>query len=52
MPSKRDVLALVTRDELLAIVDQCDLALPERRVKGTTSKNRAVEEGDGPWDAS
>lgn len=33
MPSKRDVLALLTRDELLAVVDRFDLAPPDRRVK-------------------
>jgi type I restriction enzyme M protein len=33
MPSKRDVLALFTRDELLAVVDRFDLAPPDRRAK-------------------
>ncbi|MGH7270016.1 MAG: hypothetical protein ACREJ3_06255, partial [Polyangiaceae bacterium] len=33
MPSKRDVLALLTRDELLAAVDRFELAPPDRRAK-------------------
>jgi type I restriction enzyme M protein len=33
MPSKRDVLGLLTRDELLAIVDRFELAPPDRRAK-------------------
>jgi len=33
MPTKRDVLHLLTRDELLAIVDTCELQVDERRVK-------------------
>jgi len=33
MPSKRDVLALLTRDELLAVVDRFGLAPPDRRAK-------------------
>jgi hypothetical protein len=33
MPSKRDVLALLTRDELLAVVDRFELAPPDRRAK-------------------
>jgi len=34
MPSKRDVLSLFSRDELLAIVDRYELPLVARRVKG------------------
>jgi type I restriction enzyme M protein len=33
MPSKRDVLALLTRDELLAVVDRFELAPRDRRAK-------------------
>jgi hypothetical protein len=33
MPSKRDVLALLTRDELLSVVDRFELAPPDRRAK-------------------
>ncbi len=33
MPSKRDVLALLTRDELLVVVDRFELAPPDRRAK-------------------
>src|SRR5277367_2386523 len=33
MPSKRDVLSLLTRDELLAVVDRFELAPPDRRAK-------------------
>ncbi len=33
MPSKRDVLALLSRDELLAVVDKFDLSPPDRRAK-------------------
>ncbi len=33
MPSKRDVLAALSRDELLAVVDRFDLAPPDRRAK-------------------
>ena len=33
MPSKRAVLALLTRDELLDALDRCELAVPDRRVK-------------------
>jgi len=33
MPTKRDVLAHLSRDELLAIVDRFELALPDRRAK-------------------
>jgi len=33
MPSKRDVLSLLSRDELLAIVDRFELAPPDRRAK-------------------
>jgi type I restriction enzyme M protein len=33
MPSKREVLALLTRDELLVVVDRFDLAPPDRRAK-------------------
>ena len=33
MPSKRDVLTLLTRDELLAVVDRFELAPPDRRAK-------------------
>ncbi len=33
MPSKRDVLALFSRDELLAIVDRFELSPPDRRAK-------------------
>ncbi len=33
MPSKRDVLAPLTRDELLAVVDRFELAPPDRRAK-------------------
>jgi type I restriction enzyme M protein len=33
MPSKRDVLALLTRDELLAVVDRFELSPPDRRAK-------------------
>ncbi len=33
MPSKRDVLAHLTRDELLAVVDQYDLSVSDRRVR-------------------
>ena len=33
MPSKRDVLVLLTRDELLAIVDRFALSPPDRRAK-------------------
>jgi type I restriction enzyme M protein len=33
MPSKRDVLSLLTRDELLAVVDRFELAPPDHRAK-------------------
>jgi type I restriction enzyme M protein len=33
MPSKRDVIALLTRDELLALVDRFELSPPDRRAK-------------------
>ena len=33
MPSKRDVLSLLTRDELLAIVDRFELSPHDRRAK-------------------
>jgi type I restriction enzyme M protein len=33
MPAKRTVLELLTRDELLAVVDRFDLAVPDRRAK-------------------
>jgi type I restriction enzyme M protein len=33
MPSKRDVLSLLTRDELLAVVDRFELQPPDRRAK-------------------
>jgi hypothetical protein len=33
MPSKRDVLSLLSRDELLAVVDRFELAPPDRRAK-------------------
>jgi type I restriction enzyme M protein len=33
MPSKRDVLALLSRDELLAVADRFELAPPDRRAK-------------------
>jgi type I restriction enzyme M protein len=33
MPSKRSVLALLTRDELLAALDQYRMAVPDRRVE-------------------
>jgi type I restriction enzyme M protein len=33
MPSKRDVLAVLSRDELLAIVDRFELSPPDRRAK-------------------
>jgi type I restriction enzyme M protein len=33
MPSKRDVLALLSRDELLAVVDRFNLSPPDRRAK-------------------
>jgi type I restriction enzyme M protein len=33
MPSKRDVLAHLTRDELLAAADEFDLNVADRRVK-------------------
>ena len=33
MPSKREVLAQFTRDELLAVVDRFALAVPDRRVR-------------------
>src|SRR5687768_760638 len=34
MPSKRDVLGHLTRDELLGVVDRFDLAVGDRRAKG------------------
>lgn len=44
MPSKRDVLALLTRDELLAVVDRFELPVADRRVK-----HQLIEAGtDGP----
>jgi hypothetical protein len=33
MPTKRDVLALLTRDELVAVVDRFELQVPDRRVR-------------------
>ena len=33
MPSKRDVLAQLSRDELLAVVDRFELSAPDRRVR-------------------
>jgi hypothetical protein len=33
MPSKRDVLALLTRDELLATADRFELEIADRRVR-------------------
>jgi len=33
MPSKRDALSLLTRDELLAVVDRFELPIADRRVK-------------------
>jgi type I restriction enzyme M protein len=33
VPSKRDVLSLLTRDELLGVVDRFELAPPDRRAK-------------------
>jgi type I restriction enzyme M protein len=33
MPQKRDVLSLLSRDELLAVVDRFELAVPDRRAK-------------------
>ena len=33
MPSKREILALLTRDELLGVVDQFELEVPNRRAK-------------------
>jgi type I restriction enzyme M protein len=33
MATKRDVLAHLTRDELLAVVDRFTLAVPDRRAK-------------------
>jgi len=33
MPTKRDVLALLSRDELLAVVDKFELSPPDRRAK-------------------
>ncbi len=33
MPSRREILALLTRDELLGIVDQFELEVPNRRAK-------------------
>jgi type I restriction enzyme M protein len=33
MPSKRDVLSVLTRDELLSIVDRFELSPPDRRAK-------------------
>jgi hypothetical protein len=33
MPQKRDVLAILTRDELLTVVDGFELAPPDRRAK-------------------
>jgi hypothetical protein len=34
MPSKRDVLAILTRDELPAVVDRFESSPPDRRAKG------------------
>ena len=33
MPSKRDVLSHLTREELLAVVDQFELAVGDHRVR-------------------
>ena len=33
MPTKRDVLALLTRDELVAVVDRFELEVPDRRAR-------------------
>jgi type I restriction enzyme M protein len=33
MPSKREILALLTRDELLGVIDQFELEVPNRRAK-------------------
>jgi hypothetical protein len=47
MPSKRDVLALLSRDELLAVVGAFDLVVGDRRVRdnlveGVASSKRAT----------
>jgi len=34
MPTKRDVLDLLTRDELLGLADHFEVDVPDRRLKG------------------